>query len=101
MEKNEPNVDQSTKMKTAESTQNGMATMFTANANNVAGGRWRHDDIPKEKIIAIHEAEKAKLMEKNETKTGIGSESSRIGSVSPTLHGGNNNNSNFLNKVIP
>ncbi|KAL7070994.1 hypothetical protein ACQ4LE_009880 [Meloidogyne hapla] len=27
------------------------------------GGRWRHDDIPKEKIIGILEAEKAKILE--------------------------------------
>lgn len=31
------------------------------NMKQAASSRWRHDDIPKEKIIGIYEAEKAKL----------------------------------------
>lgn len=34
---------------------------------NSIGNRWKHDDIPKEKIINIYETEKAKLLELEST----------------------------------
>lgn len=65
----------------------------TANATSTCG-RWRHDDIPREKIIDIYEAEKAKLAEQegNLGKTmGLRarsrSGSSRVGSLSPSRGG--------------
>uniref|UniRef100_A0A7E4ZXU1 DNA-binding protein SATB n=1 Tax=Panagrellus redivivus TaxID=6233 RepID=A0A7E4ZXU1_PANRE len=45
-------------------------TVVTPIANSSSRGnnsRWRHDDIPKEKIIDIFEAEKAKLREQEDT----------------------------------
>ena len=67
----------------------------STNGGIAGSGRWRHDDIPKEKIINIYEAEKAKLMEQ---ESNLGSRSvglfasseasdanvSRVGSLSPS-----------------
>lgn len=53
-----------------------MLTPPTTSRNN---SRWRHDDIPKEKIIDIFEAEKAKLREQESSI-----ERAMNGSQSPT-----------------
>jgi hypothetical protein len=70
-----------------------MESPLSLNAMGGTSGRWRHDDIPKEKIINIFEAEKAKLMEKESSNmsskisggclTNTSDNDSRMGSVSP------------------
>lgn len=42
----------------SNSKENGGGTATVTLATSGNGGRWRHDDIPKEKIIDIYEAEK-------------------------------------------
>ncbi|KAI3422552.1 hypothetical protein GPALN_013055 [Globodera pallida] len=62
------------------SKENG-GNITVALSAGAGGGRWRHDDIPKEKIIDIYEAEKAKLMEQEchlERAIGLSSASPSI-----------------------
>ncbi|MFH4981605.1 hypothetical protein AB6A40_008314 [Gnathostoma spinigerum] len=69
-EENELHVKASEESATRNSSRN-IATCST-NSNNSGGGssrsssRWRHDDIPKEKIITIFQTELAKLREQVE-----------------------------------
>ncbi|KAL3082770.1 hypothetical protein niasHS_010572 [Heterodera schachtii] len=63
------------------SKENGSGTAPATLSATPGGGRWRHDDIPKEKIIDIYEAEKAKLMEQEchlERAIGLSSASPSI-----------------------